>query len=224
MSSSHPIRRIAARALFVAGLFTSNAVFAGPPLICNPFEAGESVGLPAGNPRDFHGASRSYDRTRVVGDALAALTPDRPVIVRMETLRRAAVYATNGMEGLDHNRGYSADDRRLALRLLEKLRARITAATATDDARALALFDVGFFSECLRQARLIDRTDGYDLLVKADRLRGGDPEIQFALALALAGNSPRPPEQAEHLRLARSGARDGSLLAANLASHFGPRD
>lgn len=223
MYSSHPttiVLRAATRALFVLGLFSSIVLFAGPPLICHPFEAGDSVGLPGGDASDFKGANRSYDRTRVVGDALAALTPDRSVIVRMETLRRAAVYASNGMEGLDHNRGYSADDTRLALTLLEKLRERTTTA-ATNDARALALFDVGFFSECLRQARMIDRTDGYDLLVKADQLRGGDPEIQFALALA--GNSPRRPEQSEHLRLARLGAKDGSLLATNLASHFGRR-
>jgi hypothetical protein len=221
MSSTNPhrLQRITTRTLFIVSLLASAALFAGPPLICHPFKAGDAVGLPGGND-GFKGTSRDYDRTRVVEDALAALTPERPLITRMETLRRAAVYATNGMQALEHNRGYAEADKRLALSLLEKLRERTTTAQ-TNDARAIALFDVGFYSECLRQTRLIDRTDGYDLLVKADELRGGDPEIQFALALA--GNSPRRAEQAEHLRRARLGAKDGSLLAVNLASHFGQR-
>lgn len=190
-------------------------MFAGPPLICHPFEIGSAKSLPAG--ADWHGVNRTYDRQNLVNDTLALLTPDVPILVRMETLRRAALYATGGMHGWER-RNYTTEERTLALDLLGKLQER--GRTAAASARALALFDAGYFSATLRETRIIDHADGYDLLVQADKLRGGDPEIQFALALATA-RRPIVPEQAEHLRRARNGAADGSLLAANLASHFG---
>lgn len=206
----------AARAFTLVGVFTATA-FAGTPLICHPFDIGSAKSLPAGP--DWHGVSRNYDRTNLTRDTLALLTPGTPVLVRMETLRRAAIYATAGMRAWERG-GYTKEDRAIAMALLGQLRER--ARTATGPERALALFDAGYFSATLRETRLIDDADGYDLLVQADELRGGDPEIQFALALA-SQRRPADAKQSDHLRRAREGAADGSLLAVNLTSHFGRR-
>lgn len=204
----------AIRAFAVVGAVTATAL-AGPPLICHPFEIGAAKSLPGGP--DWHGVSRDYDRANLTRDTLALLTPETPVLVRMETLRRAAIYATAGMRAWERG-GYTAEDRAIAMDLLGKLQER--ARTATGPERALALFDAGYFSATLRETRLIDHAEGYDLLVQADQLRGGDPEIQFALALA-SQRRPTEPKANEHLRLAKLGATEGSLLAKNLASHFG---
>jgi hypothetical protein len=203
----------AARAFAIASVITATAS-AGPPLICHPFDIGVAKSLPGGP--DWHGVSRNYDRTNLTRDTLSLLTPVTPILVRMETLRRAAIYATAAMRAW--NRGsYSPEDRAIAMDLFDRLHERARAATGPE--RALALFDAGYFSATLRETRLIDQSDGYDLLVQADKLRGGDAEIQFALALASQSRRTEL-KQNEHLRRARDGAAAGSLLAANLVSHF----
>jgi hypothetical protein len=198
--------------LMLVGVLSSPA-HAGPPLICHPYEIGDAPSLPGG---DWRGADRDYDRTHLVRDTLALLTPETPVIVRMETLRRAAIYATGNLRKWQDGT-YTADDRALAGGLIKKLRER-TQQTADHD-RALALFDLGFFAETLRQTELDPALDGYALLQKAAALRGSDSEIQFALALASV--RPQRPEHATHLAQARATAQSGTLLAANLRTHFG---
>src|SRR5262249_33105383 len=159
--------------------------------------------------------SKSYDRKNLVRDTLALLTPETPVIVRMETLRRATIYATSEMRGWAKD-AYTAEDRQLASSLLTALRERI--GTVDQSHRALAIFDAGFFDETLRQPNMDPGVDGYEMLKKAATLRSSDPEIEFALALASVG--PRRKEHAEHLARARAAAAEGSLLASNLATHF----
>jgi hypothetical protein len=212
-SSSALLR--AARALFgFASLFIAAVAFAGPPMICHPYDIAGAKTLPGGS--GWHGVSASYDRSRLTADTLALLTADTPILVRMETLRRAAIYATNGLKDWDKG-AYPQEDRALASDLLKKLRAR--AAQAQGDARALAIFDVGFFAETLRQTRMDPNLDGYSLIAQAAELRPKDAEIAFALALASV--RPQRKEHTEHLARARAAAQPGSLLAANLASHFG---
>ena len=193
----------------------SPVVYAGTPLICHPYNIGSAQSLP-GSDGDWKGVNPNYDRANLVRDTLALLTPETPVIVRMETLRRAAIYATAGMRGWGEKSGFNDEDRANTAALLARLRERSD--TATDSARALALFDVGFFIETLRQTGVDRSLNGYDLLVKALALRGPDPEMEFALALASAW--PKGKQHAEHLARARAGAKRGSLLATNLASHF----
>lgn len=205
------------RSLAIASLaltLASPAVFAGTPLICHPYEIGAAKSLPAGP--DWHGVSRNYDRQHLVRDTLALLTADTPVIVRMETLRRAAIYATAQMRDWDKGT-YSAEDRALASSLLKKLRERTK--TATGPALALATFDLGFFTETLRQTNVDKSLDGYPTLLKALALRGPDAEMEFALALATSW--PKRKERDEHVTRARASAKPGSLLATNLDSHFG---
>jgi len=208
------LARVVATAL-AALAFALGTAFAGTPLICFPFEIGAARSLPGGT--DWPGVTFTYNRGTLVADTLALLTPDTPILVRMETLRRAAVYATPGR--FKASPGTSKDaDRSLAFALLEKLRER--AQDAAGPTRALAVFDVGYFSETLRHAGVDAALDGYALLTKALELRGGhDPEIEFALALA--SGWPKRPEHAGHIARARAGAKPGTLLAANVESHFG---
>jgi hypothetical protein len=189
---------------------------AGTPLICHPYAIGSAKTLP-GSDGDWKGVNPNYDRTHLVRDTLALLTPEMPVIVRMETMRRAAIYATAGMRGWSTKSGFTDEDRANTNAILEQLRARTK--TATGPALALATFDVGFFLETLRHTG-VDRTlNGYDTLVKALELRGPDPEMEFALALASSWPNQRP-ERAEHLSRARAGAKPGTMLAQNLETHF----
>jgi hypothetical protein len=192
------------------------SVRAGTPLICHPYAIGAAKSLP-GSGGDWKGVNPSYDRTHLIRDTLALLTPETPVIVRMETLRRAAIYATAGMRGWGVANGYSAEDRANTQALLAQLQERTT---NTDRAvLALALFDLGFFAETLRHAGLETTINGYDTLRRARELRG--PDAAFDFALALASSWPhRRAEHAEHLERARAGAESGSLLATNLATHF----
>ena len=68
---------------------------AGPPLICHPVEIHGAKSLPwNAHAQGWDGADKSYDAsTRLIPDTLALLTPLTPVSVRMETLRRASIYA-----------------------------------------------------------------------------------------------------------------------------------
>jgi hypothetical protein len=214
-----PRRSRAARSLVALGLIsllTALPVHAGTPLICHPYNIGAAKSLP-GSEGDWKGVNPNYDRSNLVRDTLALLTPETPVIVRMETLRRAAIYATAGMRGWTTGKGFTDEDRANTNAILEQLRARTK--TAKGQALAVATFDVGFFIETLRHTG-VDRTlDGYDLIVKARELRGPDPDMEFALALASSWPNRRA-EHSEHLARARAGAKPGTLLAQNLASHF----
>jgi hypothetical protein len=165
---------------------------------------------------DKGGPLATYDRRQLADDTLALLTPKTPILVRMETLRRAAIYVTANLRGWDKGK-YTAEDRAIATALLNKLRERTRDASAP--ASTLALFDLGFYSETLRQAGADPSLDGYALLVRAADLSKGDPFMEFALALA--SSYPRRPEQAKHLAKARAAAAHEPALAANLASHFG---
>lgn len=203
-------------ALGALAVLSATAAFAGPPLICHPYTIGAAKSLPGGGGAHWLGIDKSYSRENLITDTLALLTPETPILVRMETLRRAAIYSTSEMRGWEKN-AYTDEDRRISLGLVTALRDRVTKATPAT--RALALFDAGFFAETLRQTRMDPGVDGYPLLVEAAKLRGADPEMEFALALASVGT--HRPEHAGHLARARAAAKAGTLLANNLATHFG---
>ena len=150
-------------------------MLAGPPLICHPFDIGTAQSLPFGDTKNgwsgWQATLPSYDRSKLVDDTLAFLTPRTPVIVRMETLRRASAY--------------SVDDKAIATRLLSALEARTTK-TPTTPAEGLASFDYGYLVETYRQLgqrgvsvkATIDGVDGYALVkaaTGADAQRRGHP-------------------------------------------------
>lgn len=200
--------------LALLALVAAAPLQAGTPLICFPYEIGQAKSLP-GDANGPKGVSTAYDRTKLVSETLALLTPEMPVIVRMETIRRAVVYA---VKGEFFSKSYPVDDQRLITSLLAGLKDRTL--TKDPQARALANFDLGFLSETLRQAGVDSTLNGYKLLLLARELRGTDAEMEFALALA--SSWPKNDDFSAHVANARAGAAKdkGSLLAPNLASHL----
>jgi len=183
-------------------------VQAGPPLICHPYDIGNAKSLPWVEAHDamrFDGTDSRYDTKRLVQDTLRILDAGVPVLVRMETMRRAALYGAN-----DHGSAAS---------LLAALKER----TATSSASALALFDYGYFAETLHQIEwkykedLSRGVDGYSYVQRALALQPDSAEMHFAAAIM--SRQPARADYAEHLRKARSASSD-ALLAANIHSHL----
>ncbi len=197
---------------------------AGPPLICHAIEIGEAKSLPWAGP-DWRDVRKDYDVNRLVGDTLALLTPDTPVLVRMETLRRATVYAM--WSRIDREVGYKVTNEKVADELMTRLMDRVKEAMRANQSPALALFDAGYLMESYKQAARpgaaagANKLDGYGMVRKAAGLKGNPAEMQFALAIISL--HPRQPQHEEHLRQAVGGAQEGSLLAKNLVGHFSDR-
>jgi hypothetical protein len=186
---------------------TSSAM-AGPPLICHPIAIGQAKSLPWVE-LNYHKGDGSYDLQNLTKDTLAILDSDASVLVRMETLRRATLYARK--------------DPQVAKELMTRLLARATDSDA-DNIGALAWFDVGYLSETYKQwmgkgePNPAAGLDGYSWVRKAISMRSQDPEMEFAAALiTLTG-----PEidHSYHVQKAIAGAKNDPLLAQNLTSLF----
>ena len=80
-------------AVAAAMLLFANVAQAGPPLVCHAFEIGQAKSLPLASHSWNLSGSENYDTKNLVKDTLEILRPDTPVLVRMETLRRATLYA-----------------------------------------------------------------------------------------------------------------------------------
>jgi hypothetical protein len=175
------IRPMLFAAVVAAGLSIARPALAGPPLLCFPFDIGAAKSLPMGR-GNWHAIDRSYDVSRLVGDTLALLTPETPTLVRMETIRRAVIYAAGHPE--------------LAETLLARLRERATIPVATAGA---AVFDFGYLVETFRQAEPVFKRkvagisgiDGYALVKKARALQD-DPIMDHAAHL-IAGTKTTQP-------------------------------
>lgn len=87
------IRPVLFATLTVAAVLIARPALAGPPLLCFPFDIGAARSLPMGS-GGWKVTDPKYDVTHLVDDTLALLTPETPVLVRMETLRRATIYAS----------------------------------------------------------------------------------------------------------------------------------
>ena len=185
-------------------------VYAGPPLICHPIQIGDAKSLPWISHNWNLSGAETYDVKNLIGDTLAILTPETPVLVRMETLRRATLYARQNPK--------------VGNELLVKLHARATDAEAAGRPDALAWFDAGYLVEAYKQwypkeaPNPAAGVDGYAWVKKALSLRGPDPQMEFAAALiTLAGPEG---EHREHVSRAMAGGKQDPLLAQNLASRF----
>jgi len=205
--TSRAFPRLAISIAVVLVGFTSYAQ-AGPPLICHPIEIGQAKSLPwiDWNQKGTGG----YDLKNLTRDTLAILDSSAPVLLRMETLRRATIYARQ--------------DPQVAKELLTRLQARAANSTDPGLSEALAWFDVGYLIETYQQwigkaePNPAAGLDGYAWVKKAVRLRGQDPEMEFAAALiTLTGPES---DHREHARKAMAGAGNDPLLAQNLASDF----
>lgn len=157
-------------------LLTARPALAGPPLLCVPFDIGAARSLPMGQ-GGWRAIDATYDVSRLVDDTLALLGPETPVLVRMETLRRATVY--------------TADRPDIATVLLTRLRDRAKMPTPT---AGLAVFDFGYLVETYRQAEPIFKRriagiaeiDGYQLVLKARALQA-DASMDYAAKLIADG-------------------------------------
>ena len=192
---------------------------AGPPLICHSIDIGTAQSLPWTSSGWNLSGQETYNVDHLVQDTLSLLVPGAPVLVRMETLRRATLYAQQRTP--------------IAKELLFRLEAR----TRENPKDALAAFDFGYLVECYRQAswlrqhtdwlkasgdatsaNLAMKIDGYDSVRKAIALRGTDPQMEFAAALMTTERARE--EHDRHLQNAMAGAKADALLARNLASRF----
>lgn len=209
-------------ALLLAASLQQTAL-AGPPLICHPIEIGNAKSLPwAGS--NWRDVKRDYDLNRLTSDTLALLQPETPILARMETLRRATIYAVWAKR--DSEVGITVSSNAVAEDLQAKLMERIREAVRSNKNASLALFDAGYLDACYKQAgykstvNTPSLAEGYAMVRKGSgHLGGNNPEIEFALAVI--SEHPRQPSHQEHLRRAVEGAQEGSLLARNLVAHFG---
>jgi hypothetical protein len=211
--------------LVVAGLLVSAMpALAGPPLLCHPFDIGAARSLPWDGTHAWWAGQADYNVQNLVADTEALLTPSTPVIVRMETLRRAAIYASQ--------------DGRIAARLLNALTERAMKTDRAGASNALALFDAGYLAETFKQITSLGQegefrgraetvrgvlakngTDGSALVNRSLSLTAHEPALEFAAALiAASGNRSAYREHAEK---ARKGASQDALLARNI-KHLNP--
>src|ERR1700682_943077 len=203
--------------LGAAVLCFANVVLAGPPLICHTIEIGQAKSLPWISHNWNLSGSENYDTKSLVRDTLEILAPDTPVLVRMETLRRATLYARK--------------DPLAAKELLARLHARATSAESSGHPDALAWFDTGYLAETYKQwigqswMRVSNDeqnpaagVDGYALVKKGVGLRGPDPQMEFAAALITL--SVPHDEHRQHALKAIAGAKTDPLLPHTLATHF----
>jgi hypothetical protein len=208
--------RLLAAVLALAALVAVPSISeAGPPLICHPFAtAGEAV-LPWGSGPNWNNPDRRYDVQRLTADVLRLLTPNAPILARMENIRRATIYA--------------GQDSRVANELLSAVLARALASASNGSPDAHALFDAGYLLETYKQAAHLHRYnmlgdagdrwtlrnepggDGYAMVMRASTLLRNSAEMEFAASLMKEGAA-----SAEHRRRAAASAKAGSLLAQNL--------
>lgn len=166
--------------VMVAALTSARPALAGPPLLCFPFDIGAARSLPIGE-GNWRAIDPRYDVSHLVDDTLALLAPQTPVLVRMETLRRATLYA--------------ADRPEIATALLGRLRDRAKVPAADV---GLAVFDFGYLVETYRQAvpifkhaiAAIDGIDGYQFVLKARALQSDDASMEYAAKLIAGTASP----------------------------------
>ncbi len=196
-------------AAVIAVLVTASPALAGPPLICNPFVTAGGKLIAWGTGAGWNTPDHTYDITKLVDDATAVLTPETPVLTRMENLRRATIYAMR--------------DPVIAEELLRALMRR--ALSTTNDGGAW--FDAGYLIEAYRQGThlrerkaapaawtAVDETirvDGYGFVKKAIAMRGATAEMELAASLMTQGAMA----EAHRARAKTAGA--GSLVARNLA-------
>jgi hypothetical protein len=203
--------------ILAASALLSAPALAGPALVCHPINIGSARSLPWTATSWRLSGDQSYDITHLVSDTLALLEPATPVLVRMETIRRAALYSQNNAA--------------VARELLTGLQTRAT----SGEHDSLAAFDYGYLIETYRQLEMafrmsgprLDRgnwvnpaagSDGYVWVKKAIRMRGGDAEMEFAAALITRENWKQ--DYQGHVEKARAGMRQDPLLAQNVASRF----
>ena len=184
--------------------------------LCRSFEIGGLQSLPWG--AAWWQGRADYNLSNLVSDTEALLVPTAPVVPRMETIRRASLYASR--------------DRKVAEQLLSSLMTRARNAEQAGRPDALAFFDAAYVANTLFQIGgyddlpqvrelvphvkgLVRDGDAYALVKKSLALRPDDAGLQFGAAL-IASMEPDLAAYREHSRKARAGAGQDVLVARNL--------
>jgi hypothetical protein len=177
-----PIAALAFSTLTLA----ATPALAGPPFICHAFDLSGSPSLPWGSAAaaGWNNPDPTYDVTTLTADVTRLLRPSMPVSARMETLRRATIYASR--------------DRAVAAELLQALEARAKS-NPTD---ANALFDAGFLTEAYGQASRVYEWDMLDGRAKEQWTFRKEP-VGTGVTLIDAALALNPPQVAD-MRRARS--------------------
>lgn len=201
----------------IIGMLASTSLFAavnagdwrpatlGPPMICQEFIVGDAKTLPATT-------GTTYPRAQLVTRTLDLLKPETPVIVRMETIRRAVSLGARDADALQE--------------ILGALQARVLDLEAREKADAHAWFDAGYFAASMaemgdtrtRDVGLAQGCAGYAWVLKALAIAKEQPEMEFAAALATHPAMHKGTEAAHRAHLARAaaGADKDSLLEQNM--------
>jgi hypothetical protein len=181
-------------------------------MICHSYSIGTDTSLPWGDATSWNSPDPKYDAANLTNDTLAVLDSGKPLLTRMETLRRAAVYASKDMAA--------------GLALANRLTARALAAEVKGHNDSLALFDAGYFVESMKQLAHLTRTalfspiDGYDWAKRS--VPGLQEKLTAEYALGLMQAATTWPNV--HMERAIMGAQEGSLLAQNLVKHYQNQD
>jgi hypothetical protein len=184
--------------------------------LIRPFDIGKAQSLPWGT--EWSRGRTDYVLSSLIPDTDALLTPSTPIIIRLETLRRAVIYASA--------------DRRIAERLLQTFTERARVAEQSERPDALAFLDAAFvtdalwqigqhsnppFTELSRQVLgVVPAPDGYALVQKGLALHPDDPEYEFGAALIVGVRHLGEAEFIEHAGNAIAGAARDTLLLGNL--------
>ena len=178
-----------------------------------PFEIEGGKLIAWGSGPGWNTPDRSYDIKKLVADTTAVLTPDAPVLTRMENMRRATIYAMrdpviahellktrDGARARHHHRRPRVVRRRLPDRVVQA-GASTCATTRKPELRAWAAVDETI------------RVDGYDWVKKAMAMTGAERGDGIRRVADDAGRRGG--------RASRQGRRrraEGSLVARNLAA------
>ena len=196
-------------------LTVATPALAGPPLLCHPFDIGTAKSLPWDGSRGWSHGRADYPVAQLVADTQAILQPATPVVVRMETLRRAAIYATQ--------------DAAVAAALVDRLTTTARATAGTPD--VLASLDAAYLIATLDQITMLgqdsqfrDRIAGVKqvlkgrdaaaLVMQAVQARPSDVGVAFAAALITLGKDKQA--YGAYAARARAGASQDALVARNL--------
>ena len=181
-------RPFVAAAFAAAALAAAAPAVAGPPFICHAFELSGTPSLPWGTAAaGWNSPDPAYDISRLSTDVPALLTATTPVSARMETMRRATIYASR--------------DKAVAAALLRTLEARAEA----NKADANALFDAGFLTEAYRQASRVYQWDMLEGRAKEQWTMRAEPAGNGARLIdaAVALNTPQAAEMRKARQLLR---------------------
>ena len=117
-------------------LLLAGAAVGGPPLICHTFDIGSAHSLPWISHSWNLTGSEGYDTSKLASDTSAILKSNPTVLVHMETLRRATLYARK--------------DPAAAKQLLTRIMLG-TKSAQPSESRGLTYFDNKYLAEAYKQ-------------------------------------------------------------------------